>query len=174
MGWNPFERYGTRDFWEHLRTQSPERAYKILGEWSVAAPGPDLQDNGQRYLLDLASHQQILVDIARSDRNAAWIFAQCVPSAQPGFFPFAYQLIEMYPNDERVVGALNFALIQTSGFGYEYDWLTKASETLKAELKLSGLSGAARSWLESLQEIILARRSNARRDFGPSEPSFLD
>ena len=174
MGWNPFERYGTRDFWEYLRAQSPERAYKILGEWSVAAPGPDLQDHSQRYLLDFACHQQVLVDIARGDRNAACIFAQCVPSAQPGFFPFAYQLVEMYPNDEYVIGALNSALIQTSGFGYEYDWLTKASETLKAELKASGLSDAARRWLESLQEIILTRRSNARRDFSQSEPSFFD
>jgi hypothetical protein len=173
-GWNPFERYGTRDFWEYLRTQSPERAYKILGERSVAAPGPDLQDHGKRYLLDLASHQQILVDIALSDRNAARIFAQCIPSAQPGFFPFAYQLVEMYPNDEAVIGALNSALIQTSGFGYEYDWLTEASDTLDAQRKMSGLSGAAQRWLESLQEIVLARRSGARRDFGPSEPSFLD
>ena len=38
MGWNPFESYGTRDFWEYLRAQAPQRAYEILGEWNKASP----------------------------------------------------------------------------------------------------------------------------------------
>ncbi len=174
MGWNPFESYGTRDFWEYLRTQSPQCAYEILGAWDVKSPGPDLQDHGQRYLLDLSAHQSVLVNIARTNRNAACIFAKCMPSVQPGFFQFAYELIEIYPDDNGVVGALNSALIPTSGWGYEYDWLTKASETVQAELKVTSLSPAARGWLESLQEVILMRRSESRRDFGSSEPSFLD
>jgi hypothetical protein len=114
------------------------------------------------------------VKIARANRDAAYIFAKCTRSAQPGFFPFAYELVEIYPNDNGVISALNSALIPTSGWGYEYDWLTKASETVQAELKVAGLSPAAQRWLESLREIILVRHSESRRDFGSSEPSFLD
>ena len=114
------------------------------------------------------------MNIARANRNAAYIFARCTRSAQPGFFPFAYELVETYPTDNDVIGALNSALIPTSGWGYEYDWLTKASETVKAELETTGLSPAAQRWLGSLNEIILTRRSQTLRDFGPSEPSFLD
>ena len=174
MGWNPFERYGTRDFWEYLRTQSPQRAYSVLGEWNVASPSPDERDHTQRYLLDLAAHRDILSSIARTNRNAACIFARCVPSAQPGFFQFAYELVKMYPGDEGIIEALNSALIQISGFGYEYDWLSKATENLQVELKSPALSEAARRWLESVQDHILGRRSQCRRHSGPSEPSFLD
>jgi hypothetical protein len=174
MGWNPFESYGTRDFWEYLRAQSPQRAYEILGGWNIASPGPDVRDHAQRYLLDLPVHQEILVDIARANRNAAYIFAKCAQAAQPGFFAFAYELVEIYPSDNGVTGALNSALIPTSEWGYKYDWLTRASETVQTELKVSGASPAARRWLESLHDIILMRRSESRRDFGSSEPSFLD
>jgi hypothetical protein len=174
LGWNPFESYGTRDFWEYLRAQAPQRAYEILGEWNIASPGPDVRNHAQRYLLDLPAHQEILVNIARANRNAGCIFAKCAQSAQPGFFPFAYKLVEICPNDNGVIGALNSALIPTSGWGYEYDWLTKASKTVQAELKVTGLSPAAQGWLESLHEIILMRRSESRRDFGSSEPSFLE
>jgi hypothetical protein len=174
MGWNPFEGYGTRDFWEYLRAQAPQRAYEILGEWNIASPGPDVRDHAERYLLDLSAHQEILVNIARANRNAAYVFAKATRSAQPGFFPFAYELVEIYPNDNGVIGALNSALIPTSGWGYEYDWLTRASETVQAELKVTALSRGAQRWLESLHEIILMRRSESRRDFGSSEPSFLD
>jgi hypothetical protein len=174
MGWNPFESYGTRDFWEYLRTQSPQRAYEILGEWNVASPGPDMRDHRERYLLDLPAHQQILVNIGRANRNAARIFAGCTQSAQPGFFAFAYELVKIHPNDNGIIGALNCALIPTSGWGFQYDWLTKSGETVQAELKVAGLAPEARRWLESLNELILARRSESRRDFGSFEPSFLD
>jgi hypothetical protein len=174
-GWNPFEAYGTRDFWEYLRKQSPQRAYGILGEWNVKSSGPErMQIGNERHLLDLPSHQRVLLDHARANRNAAYIFATCAHSGQPGFFPFAYGLVEIYANDDGVVEALNSALIQTSGFGYEYDWHTSASQTVQAELDGSELSPAARRWLESLHALLVRRRAESRRNFGPSEPSFLD
>jgi hypothetical protein len=174
-GWNPFEVYGTRDFWDYLRTQSPERAYGILGEWNIESRGPErIRIGNERHLLDLKSHQKVLTDLARTNRNAARIFASCAHSDQPSFFPFAYDLVEIYPNDDRVVGALNSALIKTSGFGHEYDWHTSAIQTVNAELNESELSPAAHRWLESLHALLLRRRGESRRDFGSSEPSFLD
>jgi hypothetical protein len=173
-GWNPFESYGTRDFWEYLRKQEPERAYGILGEWNTTAPSPRLQDHSQRYLLDLSLHRDLLVGIARADRNAAYVFSQCVQSSQPGFFAFAYELVAAYASDRGVIDGLNSALIPTSGFGYEYDWLTTANDTVTAELKTDGLSHSAKSWLESLQEFILRRQSESRRGFDASEPPFVD
>ena len=174
MSWNPFESYGTRDFWEYLRTQCPYRAYGILGEWNAQAREPEERDHAQRYLLDLASHQDILVNIARTNRNAACIFAECVRSAQPGFFQFAYELVEIYPNDKDVIKALTSALISISGFGREYDRLTKECDSVTAELKRSELSSAARQWLESLNETIATWRSESHRHFEPFEPPFLD
>jgi hypothetical protein len=174
-GWNPFESYGSRDFWEYLRAEAPQRAYGILAEWNTQSPGPErTQIGNERHLLDVQSHQEILLELARKNQNAACIFARCAHRNQPDFFRFACSLVEIYLDDESVVGALNAALIQTSGFGYEYDWHTSAIQTVQDELGGGELSSAARRWLESLHELLLQRRAASRRDFGSSEPSFLE
>ena len=98
----------------------------------------------ERHLLDLQSHQEVLLELARENRNAACIFARCTQRGQPNFFQFASSLVELYSNDDGVVGALNSALIQTSGFGYEYDWHTSAIQTVQAVLDGPELSSAAR------------------------------
>jgi len=174
-GWNPVESYGTRDFWEFLRTEAPQRAYGILGEWNIKSPGPERMHIGNgRHLLDLQSHQEVILELAKANRNAACIFVRCAHRAQPDFFQFAYRLVEFYSNDEGVVSALNSALVQTSGFGYEYDWHTSAIQTVQTELDGPELSPAARSWLERLHAFLLQKRAESRRDFGSSEPSFLE
>jgi hypothetical protein len=174
IGWDPFEDYSTQDFWKYLRTQSPSRAYKLLGEWKRASNWPHLRGRGDKHLLDLSAHYEVLTEIARTSRDASRTFAECLHLKQPRFFDFAYTLVELHPNDSRVAGELNAAFISQSGSGYEFDRLTSTLQTVQSELQGAKLSAVARSWLESLRDQILARRSDAVRDSGASEPIFFD
>jgi hypothetical protein len=104
--WNPFSRRGGGDFWNYLRAHHPEEAYvcfcalknrhilrhEIMGE--------------QLTLLDLINHLPILLKIANESESAAERMAEAVSIKQPGFFPFAFQLLSGRPIDGKVAASL--------------------------------------------------------------------
>lgn len=172
--WNPFEFPGTHDFWEYLRAQDPERAYNHLGEWNPASHWPDLRGHRDGHLLDLPSHQSVLLDIARRNMAAAQVFARCLQPTQPNFFEFVYSLLDIHGDAHPVVASLNAALTGHFSFGSEFDHLTSVNELAKAQLKRPELRPAARRWLEALCQIVKMRQEQSHDYFRSSEPPLWD
>jgi hypothetical protein len=173
-GWNPFASPGSHDFWEYLRGQSPERAYRSFGRWRRASRWPDLRGHDDGRLLDLEAHHALLIGIARTEPNSARVFADSIKVTHPGFFIFAYALIEAYPDDAAVWRALNSGIIEQTGFGTEYDHVSSAGEIVRHQLASEGLSPEACRWLEALSEDIRRRKTESHHYLGSSEPIFWE
>lgn len=173
--WNPFDQFGTHDFWNYLRSKTPRQAYSTLGGWNLAMPTPERsRDRSDRHLLDLTAHLDVLIDLARSNRNAARVFASCAASSQPEFFTFAYRLVEVYPDDELVLSSLSGALVRNSGWGERYQWFDEAIQIVQAEIKHPPESASARTWLESLLTNLSSQRDEAYQRQSSVEPFGID
>jgi hypothetical protein len=172
-GWNPFDWRGSRNFWEFLRAQQPERAYAILGRLPRRHEWPDFRHHGNRYLLDLSSHGEILRALGQKDLAAAQVFADCAMSTQPGFLPFAADLLELYPNNDEILSSLNSAVLEQSGFGSSYNHLGEAEKFVADQLSSDNVSPNLLRWRTSLTRLIQDRRAE-ERSFFRSEPSYWE
>ena len=173
QGWNPFHSYESRDFWEFVREREPHHAYAILGNFRRPHRWPDFRGHGDRHLLDLEKHTELLLAITAGDENAAHVFADCVVSTQHGFFPFAIALVEQHPDDSELQAGLSSAITERTGFGSCFNHLGEAHATVERQLESPDLSHAAKKWLESLGQFINDRRQEERR-YLDSEPPFWD
>jgi hypothetical protein len=171
-GWDPFDWPGSRDFWEFMQVRDPERVYEILGGVERKHRWPDFRQARNRQLLDLERHQDIIIAIAaKRGPKAAEIFADCAISNQQGFIRFASRLLDLYPNNERIRGSLNSAVIEKTGFGSEFNHLSDADAFLKEHLANDALSPTVKQWLRSLEGVVSVKRQEARRFFD-TEPPF--
>jgi len=167
--WNPIEAYGERSFWEHLRDQAPEQAYRILGRFRSPGSWMSFRYNKGRPLLDLSNHGAVLKTIAREDRASALVFADALSVKQPGFFDFAYSIIELYPSDPEIGMRLNTATVERAGFGSDLDHLNDALKRVNEQLAVEGLPARAGAWLRGLRNYIAEQQREYGRYFGTHE-----
>jgi hypothetical protein len=93
---------------------------------------------------------------------------------QPGFFEFAYELIELYPRDERAILASIPPVLDQPGFASGFEYLDLALDLINSELKRQAAPAAARPWLESLPKALAQRKSEELKHFPSSEPPFWE
>ena len=85
---------------------------------------------------------------------------------QPGFFDFAYALLDIYPSDSEIRMQLNAATVERAPFGSDLDRLNHALKRVNEELDNKGLSECAATWLRELRDYIIEQHQEYRRYFG--------
>ncbi len=147
--WSPLRRSNPGGFWDFLRRQAPERAYRALFPLKGKRAARDLESP-----LDLVNHLETLLRIAADSEDAAVFLAGLVSRGQPGFFPFAYGLIDLFPASDSIRARLGFAAQYSNGsvvgFGSEADRLEESLTAIGDELKNPAIPEAGRRWLEGL------------------------
>jgi hypothetical protein len=145
----------------------------VLGGWSRPHRWPDLRGHGDARSLDLEKHHDILLAEAVRHPNAARVFADCLVATQPGFFKFAYALIEAFPNDPMLAAGLDAAVLQQTGVGSELNHLSAAVGLVKFEIEWSAPSPTAQRWLDALRILIERKESERQRYFGTHDPPYF-
>ncbi|MBI1745383.1 MAG: hypothetical protein HYR55_02205 [Acidobacteria bacterium] len=95
--WNPLDPYDTHKFWEILYRNNRGRLIELV--LNVAQTDTSLFFD-LKGLLDQESDGNLLLDFARKGEESARAVANGLTGAKPGFWPLAFKLVEMYPNDE--------------------------------------------------------------------------
>jgi hypothetical protein len=147
-GWNPFSRYGGHEFWDYLRSENPERAYRCF---CTLKNHHDLFDDDHRFLLDLENHGPILLQIAKENDENAERIAFAVSFKQPGFMRFAFALLEGRALDCKVASCLASHIVEQNGWGTPIDKLQSSLSRIEAELKVTELPAHGRLWLDRLK-----------------------
>ena len=116
-------------------------------------------------LLDLENHRDVLLNTANKDQTSALFYTNLVSGAQAGFFPFAYALMEAFPNDERISRNLASAAVYGMGFGSGEAKYSQALGKIETELKSAATPQGFMAWLQSIRERLNAnlRSSLLRR-----------
>jgi hypothetical protein len=148
-GWNPFSRYGSHEFWDCLRSENPERAYRCF---CTLRNYHDLADDDHRFMLDLENHSSILLQIAKENDENAERIAFSVSFKQPGFLRFAFALLEGRSIDDNVASCLASHIVEHDGFGTPMDKLRSTLSRIESELKAAELPDHGRLWLERLRQ----------------------
>ena len=163
--WIPIPSHGQRRFWEFLRTNAPEKAYRIFGRFKPPPVWSGFRNIPQTPVLDLQNHGQLLLTIAREDRGSALVFAAASCVSQFGFFDFAYGLLDIYPNDDQVKATLSDAVCERSGFGSDREHCSRAISRIEEQVRRSDLPVVARHWLTTLKNWLNDQMNKERRCF---------
>jgi hypothetical protein len=152
-GWNPFDTYGGHEFWDYLRSQNTERAYRCFCTLKNRHIRNDILD-GARALLDLENHSASLLKIANENEEDAERIAASVSIKQPRFFAFAFDLLVGRSIDGKVAAGLSSTIVERSGFGGPLDKLQNALSDIESELKRTDIPDHGHTWLERLKHIV--------------------
>ncbi|HEY3762710.1 MAG TPA: hypothetical protein VGN23_13270 [Verrucomicrobiae bacterium] len=153
-GWNPLHTYGRHEFWDYLRSQDAERAYRCFCTLKNRHVRNEILDNDNKTLLDLANHSSILLKIANENEEDAERIAASISIKQPGFFPFAFELLSNRPVDGKVASCLSSTIVERFGFGSGEDKLQTALSDVESEIKKIDVPNHGRAWLEKLKHRI--------------------
>ena len=165
-GWSVFDTSPSREFIAYLRGNDPERLYTALGKLNRPRYWADLQRRPNNHLLDLVGHADLLLRLARGDLAMAEVFADCLVSSQPGFLEFVSKLLEAYPYEQGIRLSLTSAVVEKTGFGSGYEYLTEAEQFVQHALKHPQPPDVVRQWLQSVGKTIDDRRAEQQRLFG--------
>ena len=165
--WNPVQTFGDRAFWEYLRDNAPEAAYRCLVKFPPSSTLTGYHSRSGRPVLDLVKHHEMLCTLARVDRAATLMLVQVMSPGQPGFFEFAFGLLSLYPNDDAISAALNWATVDR--LGWDWDHLNAALGRVRQHASATGLSEIASRWLMDVQRLITEQQQEHRRYFGDDE-----
>jgi hypothetical protein len=165
--WNPLRRHGAHEFWDYLRSQDAERAYRsfcTLKNRHVLR-NEILDDDNRASLLDITNHRSVLLKIATENEDDAEQIAASISMKQPGFFSFAFEFLNGRAVDGKVASSLASTVVGRVGFGSELDKLRTAMSEIELQLKRPDTPTHGRAWLERLkhniQEAITASPWNA-------------
>jgi len=122
-------------------------------------------------VLDLEKHRDVLLKIAREDEANAVFFSRLVSGAQPGFFPFSYSLMGLFPGNGTVPSHLASAAVYQLSFGFGDGHYSQALERVEAEIKSESTPKQFLAWLENLKSQVngAMRRDRPR----PEADSYL-
>jgi hypothetical protein len=149
--WNPFRRHGSNEFWNYLRSQNPERAYRLLCALKNRHARDEIFIEDGKVLLDLENHFAILLKISSESEGDAERIADSISIKQPGFFPFAFELLSGRPVDGKVASRLSSTIVERFGFGSPLDKEQAALCDIQTRLKEQGIPSQGREWLERLK-----------------------
>jgi hypothetical protein len=149
--WNPFRRHGANEFWNYLRSQNPERAYRCFCALKNRHVRNDIFNDDGKLLLDLENHSSIILKIANENEEGAEQIAGSISTKQSGFFPFAFDLLSGRPIDGKVASHLSSTIVERFGFGSPMDKEQTALRDIEAQLKNPEIPGHGRVWLERLK-----------------------
>jgi hypothetical protein len=152
-GWNPFDTHGGHEFWDYLRSQNAERAYRCFCTLNNRHIRNEILD-GAKALLDLENHSAILLKVANESEEDAERIAASVSIKQPRFFAFAFDLLAGRSIDGKVAAGLSATIIEHIGFGTHLDRLQTALGNIESELKRIDIPDHGRAWLERLKHNI--------------------
>ena len=153
-GWNPLQRHGAHEFWDYLRSQDAERAYRCFCTLKNRHVRNEILDNDNKTLLDLENHSSILLKIANENEEDAERIAASISIKQPRFFPFAFELLSSRLIDGKVASCLSSTIVERFGFGSGEDKLQTALNDVESELKKKDVPDHGRAWLERLKQRI--------------------
>jgi hypothetical protein len=151
-GWNPLSRYGGHEFWNYLRSENAERAYRYFCTLTNPHIRHEIIGDDARVLLDLENHRPILLKIANENEKDAEQLAFSVSYKQPGFLAFAFELLAGRLLDGNVASRLSSTVVEQDGFGTPLNKLQIALNNIESELKKTGLPEHGRAWLERLKQ----------------------
>ena len=157
-GWNPLNRYGGHEFWNYLRSEDAERAYRCFCTLRNPHVRHDIIGDDARVLLDLANHCPILLRIANENEEDAEQIVSFVSYKQPGFLNFAFELLAGRSIDGILAARLSTTIVHQDGFGTPLEKLQFTLRDIESELEKTDVPVHGRAWLEALkhniQEII--------------------
>jgi len=134
-----------------LRSQNAERTYHCFCNLKNRHVRNEILDYGGQPLLDLENHRSVLLKIASKNEEDAQQIAASISIKQPGFFPFAFDLLSGRPTDGKVASYLSSTIVERFGFGSPLDKLQTALNDVESELKKLEIPSHGREWLERLK-----------------------
>ncbi len=150
-GWNPFERCGGREFWDHLRSQNAERAYRSLLKLNTGHVNNEMMDPDCPPFLDLQCHREIILKIASENQDDAERIVSLISLKQPGFFAFSFDLLSIQPVDGKIFSYMSSTIVERFGFGSPLEKLKIALANIESELNRPEVPIHGRLWLERLK-----------------------
>ena len=147
-GWNPFSNYSDHEFWDYLRSKTPEPAYRCF---CTLKNDHDHFGDDHRFLLDLENHDLILLKIAKENDENAERIAFAMSFKQPRFIRFSFALLEGRELNCKVASCLESHFFEQVGWGTPLDKLQSTLNQIELELKVTELPAHGRLWLERLK-----------------------
>ena len=151
--WNPVERHVDHLLWDALKGIDRRRAFRIL---ISAVAGHEfvymrLQDDVGELIED-QDDAQVLLELAKQDRRLALLVSKRISLEHPGFWTLAFQILEAYPGDEQLIGALSMSIQygQRVICGPMSAHLEKRADEVDRVLSVPSTPSGVRSWLSRL------------------------
>ncbi|MEW6668087.1 MAG: hypothetical protein AB1512_22980 [Thermodesulfobacteriota bacterium] len=101
--WDPLEMHPRHRFWDVLHEQDKDSLFKALFDAGIRDPLREVRLTYRlNRLLDLEKDSDDLILWARKDERVAEIIARSLSIRKQGFWSMLEQLINLYPNNERI------------------------------------------------------------------------
>lgn len=164
-GWNPVSGLsGSMGFYDQVRAKWPVVVYTALFQYLGSKNRADVLDHDST-VFDLEHHTDILLRLAKKDPVRVLAIARHVRSAQAGFWPLVYLLLEQHPSNTRVHSALASKFTDDMPWGYlDGDVIDAGIETINRELANTTVPPHGRAFLEQVKAELVKRDSGQLDD----------
>lgn len=155
--WNPLEHYGERRFWSALLNAHRERALRLVLSLALRDPMAKFHITWHlREVLDQDRDADILIGFALEDERQGELISSTVTAGRPGFWPIALKIVEAYPRNERIQGALasateHMGLMIRGPQSAHYEACRREVEHVRLD---PATRAAARPWLQRVEEYL--------------------
>lgn len=162
--WIPLSEYGGNDFWEFLRKNNPEKAYRSL----LSVRCTRLKD-ALSTALDLEKDCEVLLKICKESEASAEFVASLLSGTHPGFFHFAYGLMNLFPLNTHISHSLESAAlygVRSALYGDDSCIFEASLKGVENELISANTPVKFLPWLEGLKSKVrgLIKSAAARQN----------
>lgn len=153
--WDPIHRYGKHQFWNTLYETDKERLLQSIFEVCQTDPLRRLRVTWSLIdILDLETDRDLLMSFAKRDDEIACIISESITSAKPGFWPVAFDLVQMYPQNEEIKTKLAAGIEQQGNViaGPFSQFYEGRKAEVEQKLDDPNIPRAVRPWLRDMAE----------------------
>lgn len=151
--WDPFALDGGEQFWKALYEADKARLYALIVAAAAEDPLVDFHLSWRmRELIQQHDDKEILRKIAQSDIVLARVIASLMTTATPGFWPLAFDLHLLYPNDEELHAKLVMGIEQMGSMirGPMSDFYRTQQVEVEQVLQEASTPPSVKSWLREV------------------------
>jgi hypothetical protein len=151
--WDPLALGGEYKFWGILHAKDRKRLLRLLLEIARTDMLRQFRLSWRlRELLDQEGDKDLFISFARHSIEYARIIASYITSAKPEFWPIVFELVQMYPDDERLLSNLTAGIEQqgTVVRGPRSQFYAVRQQEIKQILHEPSTPSKVRAWLREV------------------------
>jgi hypothetical protein len=163
---NPIPFRGRSRFWRTLKDRHRSRALRtLLGFLTEKYQGRYYLPFDWDNVIDQVEDQGALIAYALENERQAEIVSQLISTAQTGFWPIAFAIVDAYPTNEEVQTSLTHGIKQQGRMhcGPYSEHLERCLNGIERVLKQQDVPPVVRSWLNEMIESITDEKDYRRK-----------